>query len=105
MAESKSSLGKELEEYIFQHCMTNQITKFGATAIEIKNKWFSHNNNINVSYIRKVLKEELKINQSEKQMRYDSFGIISLNHLDKANGFPFLFEIEGIKIDKDEAPY
>lgn len=104
-AESKSSLGKELEEYIFQHCMTNQITKFGATAIEIKNKWFSHNNNINVSYIRKVLKEELKINQSEKQMRYDSFGIISLNPLDKANGFPFLFEIEGIKIDKDEAPY
>lgn len=93
--ESKSTLRKELEERILQHCIDLGINKFYAIPLEIKTKWFNNNNQVSSSYIRKVLENEMKLEPSTKQMRYDPFGEPSENLYKKSNGWPFLFEIEG----------
>lgn len=87
--ESKSGLYKDLEIIISDHFDNNNIENFEATAKDVKEKWFSHNNQYSISYIRKVLKEEMKL-KSEKLKKYYPFGIRIANG-DKA-GTPFVFE-------------
>ena len=59
--ESKSTLMKELEEHILQHCIDLGINKFYAIPLEIIKKWFNHNTQVSSSYIRKVLENEMKL--------------------------------------------
>lgn len=87
--ESKSGLYKDLEIMISDHFDNNNIENFEATAKDVKEKWFHHNNQYSISYIRKVLKEEMKL-KSEKLKKYYPFGIRIANG-DKA-GTPFVFE-------------
>lgn len=90
--ESRSWLYKELKELIISYCMSKQITSFYASSEDIKKQWFFSNNNAQLNYIRKVLKEEMKLVPSQKTIRYSKFNesIIS-----DAIGRPFHFDIEG----------
>lgn len=87
--ESKSGLQKEIE-YLIEDFFLNTPNRkeLEVTAKDIKEKWFHSNNQISISYIRKVLKEEMNQPFSESVKRYRAFdeGLI----LEKI-GCPFLF--------------
>jgi hypothetical protein len=88
--ESKSGLRKEIEYLFIDFFDNNNAINFvEVTPKDIKERWFSNNNQISISYIRKVLKEEMKM-QSLDTKRYkgfpDSNGLTS----DKV-GLPFVF--------------
>ena len=85
--ESRSSLYKELEILIEDFFNSTGKNEFFATATDIKNEWFKNNNQIGISYIRKVIKEELKL-QPEKLQKYYSFGDITVK---METGTPFKF--------------
>ena len=86
--ESRSGLYKELEILIDDHFNNNQLLKdFTATPKDIKERWFLHNNNFSISYIRKVLKDEMKCKILPMQ-RYVAF---EDNAITKKTGTPFIF--------------
>ena len=85
--ESRSGLLKDLEILIEEVFNTIAPDVFYATAIDIKNKWFNNNNQISFSYIRKVLKEEMKLNVEINQ-RYSPF---EENSITTKVGTPFKF--------------
>lgn len=88
--ESKSGLCKEIE-YLLEHFFHNSnINEFEATAGDIKNKWFQNNNNFQISYIRKVLKEEMKL-EPQKVKKYLPFNDHSPTN-NMITGAPFLFK-------------
>lgn len=98
--ESKSTLHKELEILIDDFFNNNEeINEFKATSIDIKLKWFAHNNNITASYIRTVLKDQMKI-IPEKNQRYSKWG----DSLNIGVGTPYHFtrqnQIEPQKVQK-----
>jgi hypothetical protein len=66
MEESKAWLRKEIKE-LFQDYFDNNtgIEFIEVTAKDLKDRWFVNNNNAQISYIRKVLKEEMKLIPSE----------------------------------------
>lgn len=69
--ESKSTARKEIE-YLIRDIFDNHpgLSEIELTPKDIKDKWFSHNNNIGVSYIRKILKEEMKLPYSVEPKKY-----------------------------------
>lgn len=74
--ESYSGLRKELEILIQDHFNEYpNLTEFYATATDIKERWFSNNNQIGRHYISSVLIEEMKIERTETQLVYYPFGI------------------------------
>src|SRR5690606_12653022 len=87
--ESKSGLQKEIE-YLIEDFFLNTPNRkeLEVTAKDIKEKWFHSNNQISISYIRKVLKEEMNQPFSESVKRYRAFDDGSI--LEKV-GCPFLF--------------
>lgn len=96
--ESRSQLYKEIEIYIEEHFNQNNIQEFYATPTDIKNEWFKNNNQISISYIRKVLKDEMKGLVFE-HMRYHPFGILTLN---SKIGTPFKFSRKSKFIENQE---
>lgn len=89
--ESKSGLHKELELILEDFFINNPgIKSFKATAKCIKDKWFERNNQYSISYIRKVLKEEMKLQQL-KTCRFFPFEDRSNMVSDKV-GIPFEFK-------------
>jgi hypothetical protein len=66
MEESKAWMRKEIKE-LFQDYFDNNsgIEFIEVTAKDIKDRWFTTNNNAQINYIRKVLKEEMKLIPSE----------------------------------------
>ena len=117
-SESKSSLHKELDIFIQDFFNDNEkLNSFEATATDIKNKWFTNNNQISTHYITKVIEDEMKIKKSDKTKRYMKFNEDSIN---AKNGFPFCFkrdseykeyteeaieELKPISIFKEELPF
>lgn len=86
--ESKSSIRKDIEYLIDDlFCNNENVDEFFATPKDIKEKWFSKNNNISISYISKILREEMKL-FPENMMRYNSF---AENDLNKITGKPYKF--------------
>lgn len=72
--ESKTWLHKELEMNIQDFFDNNEgVDSFLAGSLDIKNEWFSRDNNVKASYISKVIRQELKI-AVQKQQRYYPFG-------------------------------
>lgn len=69
--ESKSTLRKEIE-YFVTDVFDNYpgMEYFEMTPKDIKDKWFLRNQNVSISYIRKVLKEEMKVPYSGEVKRY-----------------------------------
>lgn len=60
-SESKNGLQKSLEIHIQEFFDGNNMTEFYATVSDIKNKWFNHNSKVDVEYISKVLRVEMKM--------------------------------------------
>jgi len=76
--ESYSGLRKELEILIQDHFNEYpNLSEFYATATDIKDKWFAHNNQIGRHYINSVLTEEMKMERSDVQIQYHPFGLPS----------------------------
>jgi hypothetical protein len=94
--ESKSSIRKDIE-YLIDDVFynNNDLNEFLATPKDIKDVWFSKNSNISISYISKVLREEMKL-QPEKNQRYNKFGE---NELNKQIGTPYKFIRNVQKLD------
>lgn len=103
--ESKTGLTKDLLYYIDDLFMNNNIDEFEASAIDIKKRWFHNDNKISINYIRKVLKDEFKINPSDPK-KYNPFaGIDALgvvNDLNKTTGRVFTFTSEIVQVIENE---
>lgn len=83
--ESKSWLRKELEielENYFNNDAHGEDTML-ATPRDVKNRWFKTNHQVTISYIRKVVKNEMKLECVEKSNRYYPF------NADKNSDDPF----------------
>ena len=91
MEESKSTLRKEIEMNFDDFFMNNDAIEFiEATARDIKEKWFNTNNQIPMSYIRKVLIDEMKM-VCLKNKKYKGFPDENYQKGSKT-GLPFLFK-------------
>jgi hypothetical protein len=103
--ESKTGLTKDLLYYIEDLFMNNNITEFEATAIDIKKRWFINDNKISINYIRKILKDELKINPSEPK-KYNPFAGIYIigtkNELNITTGRTFTFTSKNMQVIENE---
>jgi len=105
--ESKSGLCKELEIFIANHFEEYEnLAEFHASPKDIKDKWFAHNNQISMHYIKGVLLDEMKVPKEIESTRYSPFGIPL--DLQKRN-WPFKFERKDFvqswsveKAEKDE---
>jgi len=86
--QSKSSLYHELTELFTDFFNQAPINHIEVIPSDIKNKWFSHNNNIPSNYIRKVLRDEFTFKQNNYK-RYAPFG-----EGDTKPGTPFIIEKE-----------
>lgn len=91
--ESMSNLYKELRELFISYFEENPIVEVLANPLDIKNKWFQNNNRIEISYIRKVIKEEFNLSTG-KMTRYKPFDSIN----DKS-GTPFIFTNEMFNVN------
>lgn len=104
--ESKSTLRKEIEYLIDDFFANNNGLKYlEVTPKDIKERWFSSNNQISITYIRKVLKEEMKMTASETK-RYKGFPNGS-EVMDRI-GLPFLFQNpknQSVELKFDEEEY
>ncbi|MGV8947571.1 MAG: BT4734/BF3469 family protein [Lutibacter sp.] len=87
--ESRTNLYKELVELFTDHFenMPYKSEIIYATPLDIKNKWFLHNNNIGTPYIKWVLKNEFDV-YPIPSLRYNPFGEISIN---SKTGTPYVF--------------
>jgi hypothetical protein len=74
MKESRSSLCKDLEIHLTDFFNSVEIDEFFAAPLDIKNRFFQYNNNYEVSYIRTVLKNEMKMKPEPENIRYTPFG-------------------------------
>jgi hypothetical protein len=64
--ESKSSLCKDIEMRVEEFLLNNNhIESLQATVSDIKKTWYANDGRITLSYIRKVLKEELNLEPSQ----------------------------------------
>lgn len=106
--ESWSWLRKELYIYLEEFFSKNDgVDQFLATASDIKAKFFERNNQVNSSYIIKVLKDEMKMHQGDLQ-RYSPF---DNDPMIKTRARPFLFKrIDFIDVTEenqknDEIPF
>lgn len=93
--ESKSGLHKEIDIHI-EDFFNIHVRKesFFASATDIKERWFYHNNNVSIAYIRKVITEEMNIERMEYHRYYPFEEFIS----EKSKpGYPFEFKNKNFK--------
>lgn len=105
--ESRSWLYKDLEiiidDYMNNH-LPSGLDGFYASPTDIKNKFYSNNNQVQHSYIAKILREDFKMQpvcEQGKTMRYDS---IIDNFMNSKVGNPYFFtKNEWMKGTEDES--
>lgn len=99
--ESHSGLRKELDilisDYFLQH---STLESFHATATDIKREWFEHDSKISRAYIRKVIRDEMRLDTLDL-MRYNAFGNAEAS---SKVGTPYLFTREAFCPQKAEKP-
>ena len=71
--ESKSGLYKDLEIFIEDFFDKTPCEYFCATAKDIKEYWFRNDSKVSMSYIRKVLIDEVGMTPNDKTTRYTPF--------------------------------
>lgn len=87
--ESWSWLRKELHLHLEEYFLQNDgVTELKATSSDLKKQWFERNNQVNSTYILKVLKDEMGKKQGELQ-RFSPF---NADPLSKVRGRPFTFQ-------------
>jgi hypothetical protein len=96
--ESRSSLYKELEELFADFFDDSNLNEVMANPTDIKNKWFANNSQIPVNYIRKVLKDEMKL-LTISHTSYNPF-----NKGEWKTGTPFIFK-RNVPIEEVEIPF
>ena len=99
--ESKSGLRKEIEINLENFFLSNpEIDEFEATIKDIKQKWFPRDNNIGMAYIRKVIRDEMKMTSLHVK-KYYPFKNADPGSLE--TGKPFLFKNPyfGLQIDEN----
>lgn len=92
--ESKSGVRKELEILISDFFDNTDKDSFEATLIDIKNKWFLHNNQVSCHYIKTILNDQMKI-MPQKMKKYYPFSEIDVI---SKTGTPYLFLRENSKL-------
>lgn len=104
--ESRSQLFKEIEIFV-QNFFNNspQVKQFHAALTDIKDEWFKNNNQVSMSYIRKVLQDEAGMiperSVKGKCIKYYRFADDTNPHAHKT-GYPYLF-IRQDEVDPEEA--
>jgi hypothetical protein len=117
--QSRSWLYKEIEEYTINHFLQNEkMNEFYADPTDIKERWFNHNNDAKIAYIRKVLKNEY--NYESDMLRYAPMGesvplkkvarafrferdkFLNGNHVTEAEKAEEVEEIKTIENNEDE---
>lgn len=102
--ESRSELHKEIEIKLEDFCENNRDIEFiYFTAHDMKQKWFSHQNNISSSYISKTLKSDMSLYPSKKTKRYIAFEEDSSISNNKKAGKPFEYKNPVYKIEIEES--
>lgn len=86
--ESKSTIRKEIEIYMENFFDNDTCDYIEVTAKDIKERWFQNNNQISISYIRKILKDEMKM-EAQPIKKYIPFN--NINQL-PVTGLPFIFK-------------
>ena len=86
--ESKSQLRKDIEIHVENIFLNNDFDEFEATAGDIKERFYDKNNQVGVSYIRTVLKDQMKL-PILKVKKYYPFS--KRDGLNMSTGAPFLF--------------
>ncbi len=84
--ESRSSLYKELCEYITDFFLNHDKNELKATPKDIKERWFYSDNRIGASYIGKVLRDDFELTAG-KISRYAPF-----DDIDTKVGRPYIFQ-------------
>ena len=88
--ESRSGLYKELQLLLSDYFNNNaDAAELTATAIDIKDHWFSKNSQISSPYIFKVIRDEFKMSKSNRVVRYTPFNI---DKVITKTGVPFTFK-------------
>jgi len=98
--ESKSGLYKDLEILVEDFFDKKPCEYFCATAKDIKEYWFKNDNKVSMSYIRKVLIDEVGMIPSDKSTRYTPFEDYDRYPI-KLNGRFFTFHNTGFVPDQD----
>jgi hypothetical protein len=89
--ESFSGLRKEITVLVQEFFKENPDQKeFYATLKDLKNKWFDRDSRISTHYLKKVMQDEIKMNPSEKLIRYLAFDRSGSS----SPGTPYLFKRE-----------
>jgi hypothetical protein len=107
--ESKSGLYKELT-HLFVDLFNNHpknAVEVMATPTDIKEKWFKLNGRIDIGYIVHVLKNEFKLEPSEKVVRYLPFDLATDQHgtlVNKKAGAPYTFTCDMFVKDRIVIP-
>lgn len=105
--ESRSWLCKDMEIMVrdlFDEF--DRIDEFEATPKDIFEQWFHSNGRVNLSYIAKVLKDEIELEPSEKSKRYLPFeGVYMGQNEIKKVGSPYKFKREDWGNDKEDVEY
>jgi len=97
--ESRSELYKEIETYLENHGMqNNDIEEFYFVAINVKERFFNHNNQYSVSYVNRVLKTEMKLDKIDKATRFIPLETNSSN-IDKMIGKPYVWKNPFYNVD------
>ena len=77
----------KIRDYFFNQ---EQKDEFRASIKDIIDEWYSRNNNVTVSYMKQVLKDEMKKEPSERVIRYIQFSSNNTAEVTKT-GTPFTF--------------
>lgn len=89
--ESRSSVHKDLEALFDDHFANNEdVPEVKFISVQLKDKWFKHDSNKDIAYIKKVLTSEMKLKKAKMQ-RYIPFEE-SNSMVKKVNGRPFIIQ-------------
>jgi hypothetical protein len=87
--ESKTSLYKDIREYLTDVFYNKDENIIYATPTDIKEEWFRTNSRVDANYIRRVLKEEFNLSP-EEPTSYRPLGKLDENR----KGRPYMFKRE-----------
>jgi hypothetical protein len=101
--ESKTGLFKDLNELFKEHFNNNEtLNELYCSPIDIKDKWFNHDNSISRNYIISVMKNEFKLVPSDKIVRYNPFETPDYTYPSKT-GKPYCIKRNYFFVDEESS--
>lgn len=100
--ESRPALHKEIDIMLDDYAANNEsIYEFLFTPKDIKDKWFSNNQRIEINYINRILKSSMKLKRSTMQ-RFIPLESKELISSKKVSGRPYIFKNKYCKQTKND---